>query len=437
MKILGYSLAIFILGLAVAFKLSWQEKEQILPKNRSIKLITILKKEPKIYNAKQILEVGDGKIYVDLYPRYKIGDQLTVEGEVDNTGQINNPRIQKVGQKESLASFFGYFRAKIAENINRLLPSREATLVGGAVLGVDEIEQEFRDQLVKTGTIHAVVVSGQNLMIVAGVFLSLAKFIGRRQSLVLATTASFIYALLTGFEPPVVRATLMVLASTLAIYFGREALPIWSLLLAALLIVFVWPQALFEVSFQLTFAATLGIMTLGKWISAFVLEYFLPRDQMSLRSTEGPPALRDGVIARSKTFSPRTNVLSVLVSLFSQNAAIAISAYVFTAPIILYYFGKISLLAPMANILVVEAISPIMILGFLVAIVSLIFMPLAQLLAYFAFVPAFYFAKVVEVFAKIPVGQVSLGKGNVVVIVGFYIVVAILMIIWRREKQEL
>jgi len=436
LKILGYSLAILLLGLAVALKLSWQEKEQILPKNRSIKLITILKKEPKIYNAKQILEIGDGKIYVDLYPRYKIGDQLAVEGEIDSTGQINNPRIQKVGQKASLAGFFGNFRAKIAENINKLLPSREATLVGGAVLGVDEIEQEFRDQLVKTGTIHAVVVSGQNLMIVAGVFLSLAKIIGRRQSLVLATTASFGYALLTGFEPPVVRATLMVLASTLAIYFGREALPIWSLILAALLIVFVWPQAIFEVSFQLTFAATLGIMTLGRRLANLG-----PKSEARISKSETNTNVQN---SKSKTvlnlnysnFNIVSNFGFRISDLLIANAAIAISAYVFTAPIILYYFGKISLLAPMANILVVEAISPIMILGFLVAIVSLIFMPLAQLFAYFAFVPAFYFAKVVEVFAKIPVGQVNLGKGNVIVIVGFYIVVAILMIIWGREKPE-
>src|SRR3989339_605737 len=347
LRLLFYSLTILILGLAVALRISWQEKDQILPKNQPAKLIATLKKEPRIYDGQQVLEVGDGRVYVDLYPRYKVGDRLKIEGEVDSEGRISGAKVERISVGNN---FMSQLRLRIWEKISQLLPSREATLVSGTVLGVDTIEKEFRDQLIRTGTIHVVVVSGQNLMIVAGVFLSLVKLIGRRQSILLATGAPFFYAALTGFEPPVVRATLMVLASTMAIVFGREVMPLWSLLLIALLIIFIWPQANGEISFQLTFAATLGIMTLGQ----------------------------------------------KLTKIFSFQFSICI----------------------------------------LIAILSLILMPLAQILAYIAYIPAFYFVKVVDIFARIPVGQIDLGKGNWGMVVGFYMLLGLLMFIWMRKSKS-
>ena len=395
---LFYLILVILLGLGFAYRFSTAQTQEI-PRNQEIKLSATVKKEPNIAGGQQVLELGDSKVYVDLYPRYKVGDQIAVEGKVDSEGRIFRPQIEVVGRKKTLAGFFSNLRLKISQNIASYLPSREATIVSGTVLGVDTIERDFRDQLVKTGTIHVVVVSGQNLMIVAGVFLALGRYFGRRRSLVLATAAVFTYAFLTGFEPPVVRASLMVLASTLAIFLGRQTFPIWQLILAASVILFFWPQALFEVSFQLTFAATLGIMTLGRYLT--------------------------------KIF----NFKFLILNLFADNAAIATSAYLFTAPIILFYFGRISPLAPFANILIAEAVFPIMILGFLVSIVSLIFSPFAQVISYIAYVPAYYFVKVVEVFAKIPIGQVSFGKGNMAVVAGFYLLLLVLMFVWMRRSR--
>ena len=193
----------------------------------------------------------------------------------------------------------------------------------------------------------------------------------------------------------------MVIGASAAIFFGRQTYPIWILILAAMVILFIWPQAAFEVSFQLTFAATLGIMTLGQFLTRIF------------------------------------NFQFSIFNLFLQNAAIATSAYIFTAPIILYYFGRVSILSPIANIFVAEAVFPIMVLGFLVSITSLVFSPLAQALAYIAYVPAFYFVKVVETFAKIPVGQASFGQGNLVALLIFYILILILLFLWLQKPKSL
>ena len=83
------------------------------------------------------------------------------------------------------------------------------------------------------------------------------------------------------------------------------------------------------------------------------------------------------------------------------------------------------------NILVVEAVLPVMVLGFGVALASLVFLPLAQVLAYLAYVPAFYFVKVVAIFATVPFGQIETGKGNWVMAIVWYGILLGMMGVWR------
>ena len=211
-------LALF-LAFSIAVRL-WLSKPPSLPRNQSITFEATIKGEPKIYESGQVIQIADGKIYVDLYPRYRVGDRVLVSGTFNNQGKMFRAKVLKIREGDGLAAMRAKIRGKISGNINALVGVREATLISGAVLGVDNIGADFRDELVKTGTIHVVVVSGQNLMIVAGMFMALAPYIGRRKSLLFATVAVFAYAFVTGFQPPVVRASIMVLTATAAIYFG-------------------------------------------------------------------------------------------------------------------------------------------------------------------------------------------------------------------------
>lgn len=356
-------LVLFLIA-AYLTRLNFQEKPQVIPKNQQLTFVATVKTQPGFSERFQIIEVGDSRLYSAFYPKFTVGDKIKVEGFVNAQGRIFNARVEKIAEKRGVLPFLAKLRQTISGNIDRVLPASEAALVKGMVLGVDEIGRDLRESLIATGTIHVVVVSGQNLSVVAGLFLGLIGAIGRRLSLILATVAVFVYALLTGFEPPVVRASLMVLAGTLAIFLGRQSLPILNLILAALLILFIWPQALAEVSFQLTFAATLGIMTVGQWLT--------------------------------KIFNFQFSIFNLI----KNNGAVATSAYLFTTPIIWWHFERISVLAPVVNTLVAVLVAPIMIFGFAVAGASLVFGPLAQILAYFAYVPAFVFIKVVEAFSS-------------------------------------
>ncbi len=434
----AYLILLLFLIFSVAARL-WLEKPKTLPRNVDLKLEATLKIEPKIYETGQVISVADAKIYTGLYPRYRIGDRLRISGKINDSGKMFQPKVEKIAEDLGFSAFRSRLRGKISSNISSILGAREAALVSGAVIGVDNLGGQFRDELVKTGTIHVVVVSGQNLMIVAGIFMALAPYIGRRRSLVLASFAVFFYAFLAGFEPPVLRASIMVFATTLAMFFGRQTNVVWILGVSALVIVFLFPQALFEVSFQLTFAATLGIVTLGKWLEVTFkgpVSRFLPASAQPSQFFE-PSRPSEPEALRSVGSPPTAATLKGLVlGTFVQNAAIATSAYVFTAPIIIFYFGRISPVAPLANVLVAEAVFPMMVLGFLTAILSLIFMPLAQLVAYFAFVPAFYFSEVVRFFAALPFSQYSFGEGNIIFAGGCYFVLFAIITLVRRKATS-
>lgn len=367
-----------------------------------------LETPPKISDQFQVIKKDDLTFFAETYPRFQTGDILKIVGEANSEGLVFKPEIKKVGSKRSILTNLADLRRVISRRVDALLPSREATLVKGMVLGVDEMDKSFREQLINTGTIHAVVVSGQNLSIVAGFFLVFVRYSGRRLAMILSIFSVIFYALLTGFEVPVIRALIMVILGYAAVFLGREKLSVWSLFLSALIIMLVWPQAIFEVSFQLTFAATLGIMTLGRRLQ----NLNITKSEIRISNYETNSNVQN---YKYKTISNsdhsnfgivehflfrKANFVLGASNFLKVNAAVATSAYLFTAPIIFFHFGKVSLIAPFVNLLIAEAIVPIMVLGFGVAISSLIFIPFAQILAYLAYVPSFYFVKVVEIFGK-------------------------------------
>ncbi len=369
-------------------------KPVVLPRNSFLELETKVVQVYPMESSQRIL-VGDIVVFAPAYPKIRPGDVIKIRGKVDGEGRMSDPQIEITGHKASFSTWLWDLRQKIVDRVETLLPPREVTLVAGTVLGVDRISRDFRADLVKTGTIHVVVVSGQNLSIVAGVFLALVKYLGRRNAMVLAILACVFYAFLTGFEAPVVRALLMVFVSTVALFFGRAPTAIYSLFIACLLIIFIWPASIVSISFQLTFAATLGIMTLGAYMQ---------------------------------------RVLKIPV--IGEVTAVCVGAFAATAPVVLFHFGSISLLSPLVNILVSEAVFPVMILGFLISLFALVYMPAAQLLAYAVFVPAHYFVEVVGFFAGFDRFTLRGFGANPIYFLLFVVFVLGLFFIWRNNGKE-
>lgn len=382
---LFYGLTIFAVGLRL-----FLYPRQVIPTNSNVVFEASVPADVKSTDTGQKIHVQNVTILAPLYPAYHAGERVRVSGFINASGLMLRPKIEVISKG---SNFGASIRDKLTSGLTRLLPAREASLVAGATIGADIMPTDFKDELTRTGTIHIVVVSGQNLIIVIALMASLTKFLGRRISTIVSLVVASLYAVFTGFEVPVVRALIMVSFSSVALFTGRISSAIMALFASGAIILIIWPDSISSISFQLTFAATFGIMTLGQLL---------------------------------------TKKLSKLPVL-GENMAVSLSAFVFTAPVILFYFGRLSLLSPLVNLIVAELVTPLMILGFVLSLAILILGPLAWIFGALAYVPAKLFSVVVSEFAKINVGYFEF-KSPVLPVIVYYLVVLILIYIWKSQR---
>ncbi|MBS3900099.1 MAG: DNA internalization-related competence protein ComEC/Rec2 [Dethiobacter sp.] len=168
-------------------------------------------------------------------------------------------------------------RQRVEEALLRWLPPQEAGLALGLLLGETEhLAVETEEAYRRLGITHLLSVSGLHTAFVAAFALLLTRRIRRKAvGAVLAAALVLAYLLLTGGEPPVWRAAIMLWLVMGARQLGRESDGVLALAAAALLMLFFRPHWLFNLSFQFSFLASLGILLL----SPRLLPYFsrLPR----------------------------------------------------------------------------------------------------------------------------------------------------------------
>jgi competence protein ComEC len=209
--------------------------------------------------------------------------------------------------------------------IYQSLPSKEAGLLGGMLLGDKTgFDKDFWKQLQNSGLVHLVVVSGTNMILVfRGVIENLAKILGRKWAIVIGFLVGLIYVNMVGWQIPVVRALILISVIYWAQLLGRKYNIIRGLILSVLIIVLSWPTSFKEISFWLSFGAFVGVIS-SPWKDTWRL----------------------------------TCWISLWVS-----------------PILAIGFGKINLISPVTNLLVLFTVEMITVVGFVGSIVG-VFIPI-------------------------------------------------------------
>ena len=295
------------------------------------------------------------------------------------------------------------FKARVLQTVARIFPEPQASLLAGILLGVESgISQNLKDAFNITGTSHIVVISGFNVAIIAGVFASLSKrlagrFAPRRAALV-AIGGIALYTVLVGADPPVVRAALMGSLALLAPLIGRQVFAPAALVGAALVMTAINPLILFDVGFQLSFFATLGLVLYAEPITNAVV----------------------GLATRLTPLATERRVTGYVSEFFS----LTLAAQITTLPLIVYYFRRLSLIALLANVLVLPAQPGVMILGGLATLAGLVWQPLGALLAWLAWPFVTFTIAVVELLARLPGASVELGRLSFGALIGAYGLIA-------------
>jgi len=241
-----------------------------------------------------------------------------------------------------------WLRVYLEQVISRHLPALPASILAAMVLGQKRnIPWLVNNSMVKSGTVHILVVSGFNVGIVAFIINLLLKILrlGRKARIVLTAICLIIYCLITGATNPVIRATVMGLVFLAAYFLKREPDIYNSLVTAALFILMINPRQLFDIGFQLSFISVLAIV------------YFYPK----LKTLVHLEVWRNKVL-----------------KFLAEGCLVSFSAWLGTLVIIALNFRIIAPVTVLANILIVPLATLITLCGFTLVLFGLIYPDLAH-----------------------------------------------------------
>lgn len=287
-------------------------------------------------------------------------------------------------------------KAEIERNFAQILPSPQSGLLAGMVLGSKQVlPDDFRQALINTSTIHIVVASGQNLTILSGLVIGLSGVFGRKKTVLTSIGVNLFYALLTGFQIPIIRAAIMNIFASLGTLSGREAPILFALFSSALLMLIYEPLWLFSVSFQLSFLASFAVMEFA------------------------------GVFETKIKWLPE---------LVKQDLIVSTSAFLFTLPVIFENFHRISLTGVLVNALVLWTTPLIMASGGIIALLSLFSLEIATALALVPGIFLTYLIYVVEFFNRLST-SVEVKSLGWVFWAGYYLI--LLSVYFYAKKENL
>ena len=337
-------------------------------------IITANKKVTGKYVIICRVKAGDTIEFLNLYKKLNPGNVISIKGVYNKGKDTRNPgefdyrayllkqgvtgflSVKNPKDVEILRSTVSPFpslifsvRKSIAERIDELQKPQAVGLIKGLLLGdKSEIDNETKMEFINSGVAHVLAVSGQQVGFIAVIFIILFG----RVNIYLRTTLTIItlilFLLITGLQAAVLRATIMALVVFAASLSNREINAWNTIAIAALAILLIDVNQLFDPGFQLSFVAVMATIGLYPYFSTWLKELNL----------------------KNKF------VKAILVMFF-----MSLAAQIGVLPFINYYFGKISIIALISNLFVIPGISIILANGLLTLFVSTVSLQAANIFA--------------------------------------------------------
>ena len=389
----------------------------------------VIADEPDVREAvtRLILKTEHTKVLLTVShePQFLYGDKVKVEGKLERPKNFEDEKtLREVDYISHLAKdgiYYQMFRPKLTlvahgegnpvveklfafknafiRNVGNLIPEPHASLLGGLVVGAKQsLGKELLDDFRTVGVIHIVVLSGYNITIIARFIEWLFSRLKKNLRLTIAAGAMMLFAVMVGASATVIRATVMALLVLLAHGTGRLYAITRALLVAGVIMLLHNPKILvFDISFQLSFLATVGLIYISPIIEPKV-----------------------------KWITERWWLREITVA--------TIATQLFVLPFLLYKTGILSLVSLPVNLLILAAIPLTMLFGFLAGIAAFASTLLALPFAYIAYGFLAYELRVVDWFARLPFAAVALASFPLWLAVLCYAGYGV--IIWRMRPQD-
>jgi len=349
-------------------------------------------------NARYKIETSQGDILLvaKKYPAYNYGDVLEISGKLKTpqTGEdfdyarylakddiysvIYYPQIKLLRSGAGNFIKVSLFRVKnkFENSIGQILTEPQASLLAGLVLGEKRgFSPELMSDFSRTGTTHIIALSGYNITIIGVALMNFFNFFMLRRSVSFWVAAAIIvlFVIMTGASASAVRAAVMGILVLIAQQAGRLYSIRNALIFAGALMVYFNPKVLtFDLGFQLSFAATLGLIYLSP-----ILKNWVVGDETIKKTPKFILGLKEILVA-------------------------TLSAQIAVLPLLVINFGQLSLIAPLANVLILAFIPVTMFWGFLAGLAGIFWLGLGKALGWIAWLFLTYEIKTIEFLAKFP-----------------------------------
>ncbi len=301
---------------------------------------------------------------------------------------LDRPVLVSSSSLDRLAGFFDQARDHFIGLVRQSLPEPQASLASGIAIGgqtslPDDLVKQFR----ATGTIHIIAVSGSNLTIILKLASDWLPRLGQLIGFWLGSFGLISFVLLTGSEPSIVRAGVLGWLFLLARSAGRVPKPIHGAALAAALMAIQEPQVVSKAGFQLSFLAFAGLVYID-------------------------PILKQGIDRLGQKYRLINRVPAWLVAIVSAT----LGAQLAVMPLIIYRFGELSSLSPIANALVLPVVPFILSLVLVAGLIGFVLPGLTQFLLLLAYPALSYILYITESLASWPGAAYSLATGNLLIL---------------------
>ena len=322
------------------------------------------------------------------------------------------PQIITLGRGfgNPLVAFLYRARESAHEFITNQMPVQESSLLSGILLGIDqEIPGYLESAYRTTGTVHIIAISGFNIALITGLVIRFFRRIFKPVwAGILAVSAILFYTFLVGAEPSVVRAAIMGSLSIPAFYIGRRIIGVNSLTVAAAIMLLLNPLLLWDLGFQLSYLATLGLMVLADPVLKSIQNWMDGRFTEKANQTAMPFCV-------------------LLVSTLCAQFAVS--------PVVLGLSSDLLPYSLAANLIILPLQPPLMMIGGAAVLLYFLFPPMGALIARFAWVLAALSNQVVLHFAKLRFAEVKLPE--ISSWVAFGLVFAVMILSTIRTIKEL
>jgi competence protein ComEC len=380
--------------------------------------------EVKEFSLKNLpTEKSAGKLYVTLpnlaenqvYP----GQKITVKGLLYRPRRANNPNAfdfaNYLARQGAFAGLKGeiiidkksptwgvwQIRQRIVEAQIQGIGQEKGTLLSSITLGRQAVNlpAKITDLFIKTGLAHILAASGFHVAILLGFVLTITRNLSPKQQFIIAITILIIYGTLTGLQPSVLRAILMGIGALIGLLYNRQVNSLGSLLLAATILLLWQPLWIWDLGFQLSFLATLGLIITV-------------------------PLLK--------------NKIDYFPNLIAEPIAISLAATLWTMPLLMFTFNSIALYNIPINIITTPLVTLISLGGVFTAFLGLIYPPLGSISASILYYPLELLLQITTFFSLLPFSTYSTGKLSLGVMLIIYICLTLICFnIWFRQRWHL